>query len=137
MNIRLYRGISSDDFKTPTNRQNKITKQKWKSLLERRAQGNYSYPNELNSIILELEMLSRLDYQHFTDNKKIATSYAKKSKGLVIELGVPLIDVMKYFELEFQNFKSRKKQFEIVYRINGTVLNRFSKAWSLKVGKAK
>lgn len=65
----------------------------------------------------------------------IAEGYAKKVGGLLIELNIPIKDILNYFDLEFQNFSRRKKKFELVYRVKGSLLLKNSKKWGLKVGK--
>jgi hypothetical protein len=54
-----------------------------------------------------------------------------------VELSVPLKDVLKHFDLEFQNFAQRKTNFEVVYCIRGKVLAEHKEKWKLKVKKNK
>ena len=54
---------------------------------------------------------------------------------MLVELSVPVKDVLQHFDVEFQNFGQRKKRFEIVYAVRGGALARFSAKWKLKVRK--
>jgi hypothetical protein len=135
--LKLYRGLSSDEFNLATDevfRQNRDT---WASILAQRVKGNLNYPPQLDRSISALHKNLRLEYQYFTDSKVIAEGYARKVGGLLVELSVPLRDVLKHFDIEFQNFGRRKKQFEIVYCVKGSTLAKYGKRWRLKVQRKK
>jgi hypothetical protein len=99
--------------------------------------GNFKYPQQLDRSINALHKNLRLEYQYFTDSKVIAESYARKVGGLLVELSVPLNEVLKHFDIEFQNFGRRKKQFEIVYCVKGSTLAKYGKRWRLKTTRKK
>jgi len=48
---------------------------------------------------------------------------------------VPIHEVVKHFRIEFQNYGKRKKRFELVYVVDGSLLKRKSSQWKLKVKK--
>lgn len=135
--LKLYRGLSADEFKLAGNQVFIENKKVWSSILEYRAKGDLKYPNHLEAPIKTLHKNLRLERQYFTDSKAIAEGYARKVEGLLVELSVPLKDVIQYFDIEFQNFARRKKQFEIVYCIKGSSLLKFKSKWGLKVKKLK
>ena len=130
--MKLYRGIKSSEYAHFTPEDAKRLKTTWGVILENRAAGDFSYPEDLNLEILDAEDLVRVQRQHFTDVKDIASAYAKKNGGVLIELEVPLEDILKYFTIEFQKFAQRKKNFEIVYVIDASILFRLAKRWKLK-----
>lgn len=135
--LKLYRGLSSDEFNLATDevfRQNRDT---WASILAHRVKGNFNYPPQLDRSISALHKNLRLEYQYFTDSKVIAEGYARKVGGLLVELSVPLNEVLKHFDIEFQNFGRRKKQFEIVYCVNGSTLAKYGKRWRLKTARKR
>ncbi len=133
--MKLYRGLSADEFKLVSKKMLKENKLIWSSILKNRAQGEFGYPDNLDRPITLLQTNMRLEYQYFTDSKMIAEGYVKKIGGLLIELNIPIKDILNYFDLEFQNFSRRKKKFELVYRVKGSLLLKNSKKWGLKVGK--
>lgn len=133
--LKLYRGLSSAEFNLVTDEIFKQNKKVWSSILERRLNRDFNYPHELDRQILTLHKNLRLEYQYFTDSKTIAESYARKVGGLLVELSVPFDDILKDFKIEFQNFGRRKKQFEIVYCVKGSILTKNRKKWKLKVGR--
>ena len=135
--LKLYRGLSSDEFNLATEEVFEQNKKVWNSVLKHRVKGDFNYPHELDKDINELHKSLRLEYQYFTDNKTIAEGYAKKVGGLLVELSVPLKDVVELFDIEFQNFGRRKKQFEVVYCVKGSTLVKHSKRWRLTVGRKK
>jgi hypothetical protein len=106
-------------------------------LLVSRASGNKKYPNFLDEQIQGFEKILRTERQHFTDDKDIALSYAKKTKGVLIEVVVPVNEVVRHFRIEFQNYAKRKKKFELVYVVDGSLLKRKSRQWNLKVRRLK
>ena len=135
--LKLYRGLSSDEFNLATDEVFERNKETWASIINRRVEGDFEYPQELDRSITLLHKNLRLEYQYFTDSKSIAESYARKVGGLLVELSVPLKDVLEYFDIEFQNFGRRKKQFEIVYCVKGSILAAQSERWKLKTTKKK
>lgn len=135
--LKLYRGLSSDEFNLATDevfRQNRDT---WASILAHRVKGNFKYPPQLDRSISALHKNLRLEYQYFTDSKVIAEGYARKVGGLLVELSVPLNEVLKSCDIEFQNFGRRKKKFEIVYCVNGSTLAKHGKRWRLKTTRKR
>ncbi len=135
--LKLYRGISAVDFNLATDDVFKENKKVWSSILEHRLNGDFDYPHELDRPITTLHKKLRLEFQYFTDSKAIAEGYAKKVGGLLVELAVPIQDVIKHFDIEFQNFGRRKKQFEIVYCIKGSTLAKYGKRWRLKLQRKR
>lgn len=135
--LKLYRGISSAEFNFATEEVIKLNKETWSSILALRVKGNFKFPENLASPIRELHKNLRLEYQYFTDLKVVAEGYARKVGGLLMEISVPVEDVLKYFDTEFQNFSQRKKQFEIVYRVQGSILAQQKTKWRLKVRRKK
>lgn len=130
--LKLYRGLSSEEFILATEDVIQQNKKVWAQILDRRIRDTVSYPKELDRSIANLHKNVRLEYQYFTDARAIAEGYARKVGGLLVELSVPLPDVLKHFDIEFQNFGRRKKRFELVYRIKGSVLAAHRKRWKLK-----
>lgn len=135
--LKLYRGLSSDEFNLATAEVFKENKRVWSSILAHRLIGDFDYPHGLDRPITTLHKNLRLEYQYFTDSKVIAEGYARKVGGLLVELSVPLNDVLKHFDIEFQNFGRRKKQFEIVYCVKGSTLAKYGKRWRLKTARKK
>jgi hypothetical protein len=135
--LKLYRGLSSDEFNVAAAELFKENKKAWFLILEHRLNGDFDYPRELDRPITTLRKNLRLEYQYFTDSKVIAEVYARKVGGLLVELSVPLSDVLKHFDIEFQNFGRRKKQFEIVYCVKGSTLAKYGKRWRLKTARKK
>lgn len=135
--LKLYRGLSSDEFNLATDDVFKENKKVWSSVLENRLNGDFDYPHALDRPITTLHKNLRLEYQYFTDSKVIAEGYARKVSGLLVELSVPLNEVLKHFDIEFQNFGRRKKQFEIVYCVKGSTLAKYGKRWRLKTARKK
>lgn len=135
--MKLYRGLSAKEFGLASEKMLLENKKVWKSILVNREQGNFRYPNNLDQPIALLQKNLRLEYQHFTDSKLIAEGYARKVDGILIELNVSIEDILRYFDLELQNFARRKKKFEIVYRVKGSVLSKKREKWHLKIGRMK
>jgi len=135
--LKLYRGLSSDEFNLATDEVFEQNKKAWALIIDRRAKNDLKYPQELDRSITSLHKNLRLEYQYFTDSKSIAVGYARKVGGLLVELSVPLKDILEYFDIEFQNFGRRKKQFEIVYCVKGSILAKHSKRWKLKTARKK
>lgn len=133
--LKLYRGLSSDEFQFATENLGKDNKRLWTLILKNRANGDFSYPHNFDAEILKLQKSLRLEYQYFTDSKTIAEGYARQVGGLLVELTIPLEEITKHFDIEFQNFGRRKKLFELVYCIKGSLLSKYAKRWKLKVGR--
>lgn len=131
--MKLYRGIRSDEFEILSSKAWKDSRKIWSEILRLRERGNFRYPKDKEEKIRELARIARLERQHFTDDRKIAERYAKAHEGIVVQLDVPVEDLVKYFRLEFQNFSSRRKKFEIVFVVEATVIARRAKAWKLRV----
>lgn len=130
--MKLYRGLKTSQFKPYTKDIESQVRSTWASLLMRRAQNDRNYPKDLDAEILVLEKLLRLQRQHFTDNKEIALSYAKSNGGMLLEIDVPLADLIDHFRLEFQNFGKRKTSFEIVYVVEASRLYKNRRKWKLR-----
>lgn len=135
--LKLYRGISASEFNLASGSLFRENKRSWEAILQRRVRGRFDYPSDLDKMIQSLHKNLRLEYQYFTDSKRIADGYARKVGGILVELTVPLGDVVSKFDLEFQNFGRRKKNFEIVYCIRGSVLAKHHKRWRLNIRKKK
>jgi hypothetical protein len=135
--LKLYRGLSSEEFNHATDELFKQNKKVWASILVHRLKGDFKYPQQLDRSINALHKNLRLEYQYFTDSKVIAEGYARKVGGLLVELAVSLNDVLKHFDIEFQNFSRRKKQFEIVYCVKGSTLAKYGRRWRLKTARKK
>lgn len=135
--LKLYRGLSSDEFNLATHEVFRQNKKTWASILAHRVKGHFKYPQQLDRSINALHKNLRLEYQYFTDSKAIAEGYARKVGGLLVELSVPLNEVLKHFDIEFQNFSRRKKQFEIVFCVKGSTLAKYGKRWRLKTARKK
>ncbi len=135
--LRLYRGLSATEFNLASTDLFKANIRTWREILELRVEGDFSYPHNLDHEIKALQKHLRLEYQHFTDSKIIAEGYAKKVGGLLVEIKVPLEKVIKHFDIEFQNFGRRRKQFEVVYGVKGSILTKYGRTWQLKVRRKK
>lgn len=133
--MKLYRGLKQNEVQLYSPTVQKKVWESWSKLLQKRKQGDFSYPSELDVEIQSLKKLGRLSYQHFSDDEHTAVAYAKREGGVIIELDVPLSDIKKHFILEFQNFSKRKKRFEVVYMVKGADLHRYSKKWRIKIKK--
>lgn len=130
--LKLYRGIKSNEFSHFSPAVSGKLRKAWARILRSRLDGDFRYPDQLNSEILSASRLVRLQRQHFTDNKEIALNYARQNAGLLVEIQVPLSDLLDKFTIEFQNFSMRKKQFEIVYVVDSSVLFKSATKWKLK-----
>ena len=133
--MKLYRGIRSEEFELLSAKSWQESRKVWLELIRSREHGNFRYPADLEDKIRDIARIAHLERQHFTDDRKIAERYAKAHKGILVELDVPVLDVVKHFRLEFQNFASRRKKFEIVYVVEAKVITRRARAWKLKVRK--
>ena len=133
--IKLYRGVSATDYKLASASLIDQNRKLWRDILQLRSVGDFNFPKELSQEINKLQRNQKLERQYFTDRKEIARSYAAEVNGLLVEITVPIVDVLKNFNLEFQNFGLRKKTFEIVYCVPGKVLNRRQTDWKMRVRK--
>jgi hypothetical protein len=131
--MKLYRGIKAKEFKEGSKAIQEAVRSGWNKILKLRTAGNLKYPQHLDNLISELFKLQPLTRQYFTDNKKIAAAYAKKERGVLLEINLPVKAVLDYFTIEFQNYNKRKSSFEIVYMIKGSDLSKNAKKWKLKV----
>lgn len=130
--MKLYRGIKASEFSLFTPEAARELKSTWKEILNDRARGNFRYPARSNEKILQAARLVRLQRQHFTDNKAIALAYAKANGGMLVEIDVPVAQILEKFTIEFQNFSQRKKKFEVVYVVDSSSLAKHSRRWKLK-----
>lgn len=135
--LKLYRGLSSSEFNLATPEVFRENRKAWATILAHRVNGDFKYPSEFDRTITKLHKNLRLEYQYFTDTKNIAEGYARKVGGLLIEISVPLEDILQHFDIEFQNFGRRKKLFEIVYCVQGSTLVKFQTHWKLKTRSPK
>ncbi len=131
--MKLYRGIKSKNFEIFDSKTEKENLSTWSKILEIRSKNIFKHPDDLDDKILRAEKHGKLIHQYFTDNQSIASSYARSTNGILIEINVPKSDVLKFFKLEFQNFSKRKKSFEVVYVIDSKILSKNSKKWKLKI----
>ena len=130
--MKLYRGIRAQEFSLFTPAVAAELRSTWKAILAVRANGKFDYPHDKNDRILAASRLVRLQRQHFTDRKAIAVAYAKANGGLLIEIDLPVDQILEHFTIEFQNFTQRKKKFEVVYVVDSGKLSKHSKKWKLK-----
>jgi hypothetical protein len=130
--MKLYRGIKAKEFSHFTPESSQQLNDTWQAILKERARGNLAYPDALNDEILAASKLVRLQRQHFTDNKEIAASYADDNDGLLVEIDVPVSEIISHFTIEFQKFAQRRKNFEVVYVIDAAKLSSLSKKWKMK-----
>ncbi len=131
--MKLYRGLKSEEFREFSNELAAESDALWTAIISRRARGQLSFPVELSSAIRRLERVNRLRKQHFTDHRAIALKYAKLNGGALVEIDVPVSQIVRCFFLEFQNFAKRKKSFEVVYLVDAKVLLQNAAKWRMKV----
>ncbi len=132
--MKLYRGLKSSEYKEFNSKILTNLSRAWNKIIKIREK-SHKYPGKLNSIINNLFNHERLIFQNFTDNKKIAESYTRREKGILLEINVPIKDIIKYFKIEFQNYTKRRKLFELIYVVKGIDLSKNSKKWKLKIKK--
>ena len=130
--MKLYRG-TKEKYKPFSKEIEKEINSGWKKILEKREVGDLKFPEELNTTITSLSRLQKLHRQYFTDNKKIAESYAKENNGSLVEIELPKEEIVKNFIIEFQNYSKRKESFEIVYLIESKNILKNKEKWNLKV----
>ena len=131
--MKLYRGIKSNTFSLRTQKEEHSFKSRWRHILEERERGNFAYLEHLDVAITELHKGNRFSHQNFTDRREIAERYAKNEQGILIEIDVPMADILEYFDLEFQNYPKRRECFEIVYSISGNTLTDKQYDWKLNL----
>jgi hypothetical protein len=129
--MKLYRGLKSSHFVE----RNKEVEQKfnegWRQVLSLREQGDLSYPEHLNKVIIELFRLQGYTRQYFTDDRSIALAYAKAEHGVLVEIDVSVDDILEHFIIEFQNYSKRRQSFEVTYIVRGADLAKYTKRWKL------
>ena len=133
--MKLYRGLKTKEYIDRGVDIERQFKAGWVKILEYREAGDLSYPEDLNDTIVQLFKLQPLTRQYFTDNKLAAASYAKKEKGILLELTLPINDILRYFIIEFQNYSKRKESFEISYIVRGIGVSRNFKKGKLGLVK--
>lgn len=133
--MKLYRGISSEDYNEFDKKHQSTYFNNWEIILAIRESGDMDYPERLNSVIIELYKKEYLNRQYFTDRREIAARYAKETNGVLLNINISVSDILRYFILEFQNYSKRRKVFEIVYIVKGQDLFANAKEWHLKVEK--
>lgn len=131
--MKLYRGITSKEYLEHTEETENRFRDGWRKILEYREAGDLSYPEELNDVVLELYKTQFLTRQCFTDNKAITEKYIRSEGGLIIEIDVPIGDILDYFVVEFQNYSKRRDQFEVTYLVHGAVLLENKNRWKMQI----
>lgn len=131
--MKLYRGLKSSEFKDFSDDIQSSLKKTWTAILKQRSQSDWSFPANLNNEIVRAEKLLRLQRQHFTDRRDIALNYATTNKGSLVEIDIPQSHILKHFRLEFQNFAKRKSNFEVVYVVESSLLQKNRKKWKMKI----
>lgn len=130
--MKLYRGLKTSEFRHYSDDISAEVRRTWASILKRRSQEDWSFPHELSTEISRLEKLLRLQRQHFTDRRDIALAYAKSNGGTLLEIEVTEKDLLNHFRIEFQNFGKRKKDFEVVYVVDASLLFQNQRRWKMK-----
>lgn len=133
--MKLYRGITSKEYIEHSEQIENRFKDGWRKILEYREKGDLSYPEELNDIVIDLYKIQSLTRQYFTDNKTITEKYIKSEGGVIIEIDVPMEDVLNYFIIEFQNYSKRRDQFEVTYLVHSKNLLENRSKWKMQVLK--
>lgn len=133
--MKLYRGITSKEYLEHTEEIENRFKDGWRRILEYREGGDLSYPEELNDVIIELYKTQSLTRQYFTDNKAITEQYIKTEGGLVIEIDVPIDEILSHFVIEFQNYSKRRDRFEVTYLVHGKVFLDNKDRWKMRISK--
>jgi len=130
--MKLYRGLQSKEYVEHTKEFESKFRLDWEYILQRREVGDFSYPEDLNSLIVGLYKSQPLTRQYFTDDKIIAERYLKEG-GVMIELDVPISDILDNFIIEFQNYSKRREKFEVTYLTHSKVILENKDKWDLKV----
>ena len=133
--MKLYRGITSKEYLEHTEEIENRFKDGWRQILEYRNRGNLSYPEELNDVVIELYKTQSLTRQYFTDNKAITEQYIKTEGGLVIEIDVPINEILNHFVIEFQNYSKRRDRFEVTYLVHGKTLFENKDSWKMQISQ--
>jgi hypothetical protein len=133
--MKLYRGIISKEYIEHNDQTENHFKYGWRKILEYREKGDLSYPEELNDIVIYLYKIQSLTRQYFTDNKRITEKYIKSEGGLIIEIDVPIEDILNYFIIEFQNYSKRRDQFEVTYLVHSKNLLENKSKWKMQILK--
>jgi hypothetical protein len=133
--MKLYRGITSKEYLEHTEEIESCFNDGWRKILEYRDKGDLSYPEELNDVVIELYKTQSLTRQYFTDNKAITEQYIKSEGGVIIEIDVPVEDILNHFIIEFQNYSKRRDRFEVTYLVHGKILLENKDSWKLQVSK--
>ncbi len=134
--MKLYRGLKAVEYKEYSSEVLKKYRSNWQKILRLREKGDLDYPHDLNKDIGTLKKHEHLVRQYFTDDKKTAERYAKEQKGVLVEIDVPIGDILEHFILEFQNYTKRKERFEITYIVRGKDLVKYAESWKLRVSKS-
>jgi len=130
--MKLYRGLKEAEIKFFELENKESTIQTMKALLEMRHQGDFKYPEDMNKEVIRAHKNLRLKDQYFTDQKDIAEKYSKEVKGSLLEIDVPVEEILENFKVEFQDFGKRKFDFRLVYRVDGELLCKKRQDWGLK-----
>lgn len=133
--MKLYRGITSKEYLEHTEEIENRFKDGWRKILEYRNNGDLSYLEQLNDVIIELYKTQSLTRQYFTDNKNITEQYIRSEGGLIIEIDVPIEDILNNFVIEFQNYSKRRDRFEVTYLVHGKTLSENRDSWKMQISK--
>lgn len=129
--IKLYRGLKNGDLKFINQETVAQHAEIWRQILVHR-QKSTRYPEHLNEAIIRLHKETRLYRQAFSDYKETAERYATGG-GILVELKVPINDILRCFELEIQNYDKRRQCFEIVYTIAFSQLVSHMESWHYQI----
>lgn len=120
--MKLYRSLKQPfvlENETSQHHSLKLT------LLQKRAQGDFAYPEALNSPIIERHKSWADRFQYFTDNKEIAQKYG----SYILEIDVTPEELIEHFIVEIQHYTNRKKDFQLVYVIDPKTLAKNIDKW--------
>ncbi len=132
-NIKLYRGLKTDSLTIVDQDMASRHAVLWHKILTHR-QGSTKYPTDLDNSIAKLHEETRLYRQVFSDCRATAERYLNDSDdGVIVELEVPISELIRHFELEIQNYSKRKQHFEIVYTVRSAVLADHMQSWCCKI----
>ncbi|MEI6477707.1 MAG: hypothetical protein WCO52_01860 [bacterium] len=132
--MKLYLGLKQE-FEHLDPDTASVHQKGWRQLLRIRQRGDFKYPEHLNPIVLRLASIEPVAIRTFTDKKEKALTYAKTKGGILVQIDVPVEDIQRYFTLGFINYRDRKKNFEISYKISGADLAAHAAEWGLFVTK--
>lgn len=133
--MKLYRGLRSAEYLELDSMQIREYQRDWQKILVQREAGNLSYDVGIDPLAKRLKHTIPLTRQYFTDNEAIARQYTESVSGILIQIDVPIADILQYFSLEFQNYSKRKERFEIVYLVDSFTMGKKKTTWNLKVIK--